>query len=113
MARRYAQRLRENGFESVLMMRLVYVPYDLVNYLAGSLKISWMPFILATALGSLPGTLSFVLFGASIEGDFTGEMPGLDPRILLASALIFAASLLLSMYLKHRDRGDTTPSRRK
>ena len=44
-------------------MRLVYVPYDLVNYLAGFLRIGWMPFILATALGSLPDTLSFVLFG--------------------------------------------------
>lgn len=110
VARRHAERLRENGFESVLLMRLVYVPYDLVNYLAGSLRIGWMPFIMATALGSLPGTVSFVLFGASIEGDFAGEMPGLDPWILLASALIFAASLLLSVYLKRLDRGSTTHS---
>lgn len=109
VVRRSAHRLRENSFESVLLMRLVYAPYDLVNYLAGSLRIHWTPFILATALGSMPGTVSFVLFGASIEEDFTGEMPGLDPRILLASALIFAGSLLLSMYLKRRDRGNTTP----
>lgn len=108
VARRYTERLRENGFESVLMMRLVYAPYDLVNYLAGSLRIRWTPFILATTLGSLPGTISFVLFGASIEGDFTGEMPGLNPRILLASALIFAGSLLLSICLKRRGRRNTT-----
>ncbi len=95
------------------MMRLVYAPYDLVNYLAGSLKIRWTPFILATVLGSLPGTLSFVLFGASVEGDFTGEMPRLHPLLLLTSALIFAGSLLLSMYLKRRARGDTTSSREK
>jgi uncharacterized membrane protein YdjX (TVP38/TMEM64 family) len=113
MTRRYTERLRENGFESVLMMRLVYAPYDLVNYLAGSLKIRWTPFILATVLGSLPGTLSFVLFGASVEGDFTGEMPRLHPLLLLTSALIFAGSLLLSMYLKRRARGDTTSSREK
>jgi len=113
MTRRYTERLRENGFESVLMMRLVYAPYDLVNYLAGSLKIRWTPFILATVLGSLPGTLSFVLFGASVEGDFTGEMPRLHPLLLLTSALIFAGSLVLSMYLKRRARGDTTSSREK
>lgn len=113
VARHYTERLRENGFESVLMMRLVYVPYDLVNYLAGSLKIRWTPFILATALGSLPGTLSFVLFGASIEGGFTGELPRLHPLLLLTSALIFAGSILLSMYLKRRARGNTTPPARK
>lgn len=113
VARHYTERLRENGFESVLMMRLVYVPYDLVNYLAGSLKIRWTPFILATALGSLPGTLSFVLFGASIEGGFTGEMPRLHPLLLLTSALIFAGSILLSMHLKRRARGDTTLPARK
>lgn len=82
VVRRYAQWLRENSFESVLLMRLVYAPYDLVNYLAGSLKVRWTPFILATALGSLPGTVSFVLFGASIEGDFIGKTPRLHPWIL-------------------------------
>lgn len=110
VVRHYAERLRRNGFQSVLIMRLVYVPYDLVNYVAGSLRLRWTPFIMATALGSLPGTLSFVLFGASIEGDFAGEMPGLDPRILLASAVIFGGSLLLSAYLKRRDRSRTSTS---
>lgn len=77
---RYAQRLRENSFGSVLLLRLIYVPFDAVNYAAGFLHVHWRPFILATALGSLPGTVSFVLFGASIEGDLTNgprtSMPG-------------------------------------
>ena len=111
--RRYAQRLCENSFESVLLMRLVYAPYDLVNYLAGSLKVRWTPFILATLRGSLPGTVSFVLFGASIEGDFIGETPEIHPWVLGVSALVFAVSLLLSMYLKRLDRSNTTPSTRK
>lgn len=51
VVRRYAERLRRNSFESVLLMWLVYVPYDLVNYLASSLSIGRRSFILATILG--------------------------------------------------------------
>lgn len=108
---RYADRLRSNSFESVLLMRLVYVPFDLVNYLAGFLRVGWRPFILATVLGSLPGTTSFVLFGASIEGGFTGGAPKLNLWVLLASVLMLVGGLLLSRYLKRRDDEDAFPTR--
>jgi uncharacterized membrane protein YdjX (TVP38/TMEM64 family) len=36
---RYAERMREKPFESVLITRFLYLPYDLVNYLAGALQI--------------------------------------------------------------------------
>ena len=68
---RYADRLRGNAFETVLTMRFIFLPYDLVNYLAGFLRVRYAPFILATILGSLPGTVAFVLFGASTDGDFS------------------------------------------
>ena len=97
---RYAEWLRTNSFESVLIMRLVYVPFDAVNYAAGFLHVRWGPFMLATILGSLPGTVSFVLFGASIEGDLTAGAPSLNLWTFLASVLIVAGSLLLSRYLK-------------
>lgn len=102
--RRYASRLRKNSFESVLIMRFIYLPYDLVNYAAGFLKIRPLPFILATALGSIPGTLSFVLFGASIGGEALSGAPELDFRVLGASVALFAGSLILSRYFKRRER---------
>ena len=102
MVGRYAGRMRENGFEAVLLMRLVYAPFDPVSILAGSLGISWRRFVLATLLGTLPPILSLVLFGASLETDFTGSGFRLNPWILLVSVLLFAASLLLSRYLKGR-----------
>ncbi len=67
IVQRYARRMRENSFETVMTMRFIFLPYDLVSYLAGFLKIKFMPFILATALGSIPGTVAFVGFGASVE----------------------------------------------
>ncbi len=103
----YAQRMRRNSFETVLIMRFVFLPYDLVNYLSGLLQIEWKSFILATILGSIPGTISFVLFGASIEGNFTGAAPSLNPTVLGIAALMFVASLVLSRYFKRREGSDT------
>jgi len=100
----YAERLQKNSFESVLILRLIFVPFDAVNYAAGLLHVRYRPFVLATVLGSLPGTTSFVLFGASIQGSFTNGTPDLNLWILLASALIAAGSLSLSHHLKRLDR---------
>ena len=61
--RKWAGRMRRNSFESVLLMRLAFLPYDGVNYAAGFLKIRPVAFLLATAIGSLPGTVSFSLAG--------------------------------------------------
>jgi uncharacterized membrane protein YdjX (TVP38/TMEM64 family) len=33
---RYLQRMRQNSFETIFVMRLIFLPYDLVNYAAGS-----------------------------------------------------------------------------
>ncbi len=103
VVQRYAQQMRKNPFESILTMRFIFLPYDLVNYLAGFLKIDWKPFLFATFLGSLPGGLSFVLIGASIEGNAINEIPSLNPVTLGVSVVIFLSSLAFSRYLKNRE----------
>jgi uncharacterized membrane protein YdjX (TVP38/TMEM64 family) len=100
-----ATRLRDRTFETVLTLRFLFAPYDAVNYLAGALRLRPVPFVLATALGSVPGSLTFLLFGASI-GDLSaladGRLPSLDARALAASATLFVASLLASRALRRR-----------
>ena len=108
LLQKYAARMRHNSFETVLIMRFIFLPYDLVSYLSGLLRVNWQGFILATALGSIPGTISFVLFGASIEGDFTGELPSLNVTTLVVAALMFAVSLGLSRWFKRREGEPTT-----
>lgn len=100
---RYAEQMRKNPFESILTMRFIFLPFDLVNYLAGFLKVDWKPFLFATFLGSLPGGLSFVLIGASIEGNAINEIPSLNPVTLGVSVVIFLSSLAFSRYLKNRE----------
>jgi uncharacterized membrane protein YdjX (TVP38/TMEM64 family) len=110
---RYATRMRENSFLTVLIMRFIFLPYDLVNYASGFLRIDWKAFLLATIIGSIPGTIAFVLLGAAatpqeIENLFlTGEVPSLDWRVLALSAVMFVISIGLSIYFKRREQ-DTT-----
>ena len=100
---RWSQRMRDNSFETVLLTRFLFLPYDLVNYAAGALRIKFVPFITATAIGSLPGTISFVLLGASLDRVDQG-VDGLNPYALVASVVIFVASLVVARTLKQRDK---------
>lgn len=102
---RYMQRMRENSFETVLIMRLIFLPYDLVNYAAGFLKINWKAFLAATVIGSVPGTISFVLLGASfgtLADLLAGEIQ-LNPVTAVASVLIIGVSIALSRLIKKRE----------
>ena len=99
---RYTRRMRENSFETVMTMRFIFLPYDMVSYLAGFLRIRFWPFILATALGSIPGTIAFVGFGASVES-FDGGLPSLNPVTLGVSVLIFIGSIALSRLFKKKE----------
>ncbi|HMQ32074.1 MAG TPA: VTT domain-containing protein [Chloroflexaceae bacterium] len=104
---RYAERLRATAFTTILVMRLIYLPYDLVNYLGGFLRVPYRPFILASILGSLPGTLTFVLAGASLDindifaGNFS--ISAINPWTLGLSAVLFVAGLVISRLLRRRE----------
>ena len=98
---RWGGRLREHSFETVFVMRLLFLPYDLVNYVCGVLRVTWTSFLLATALGSLPGTVSFVLLGASLERVDEG-FDGINPWAIYASVAIFVVSLVISRLLRKR-----------
>jgi uncharacterized membrane protein YdjX (TVP38/TMEM64 family) len=69
---------------------------------AGFVRVRWTAFTLATILGNIPGTIAFVLAGASIER-FDGSIPKLNPVTLAASAAIFILSLVLSRLFKKRE----------
>jgi uncharacterized membrane protein YdjX (TVP38/TMEM64 family) len=107
VVQRYADRLRRNSFETVMIMRFIFLPYDLVNYLCGFLRINWRPFLLATALGSIPGTIAFVAFGASVDLSRldTQGIPPPNPWVLGFGVLILVVSIAISRYFKSRETG--------
>lgn len=101
LQREWLNRLRERSFETVLISRLIFLPGDLVNYASGFLKISLTAFLLATAMGGLPGLLVGVLAGASLE---TFSMNGLrlNPWYIVASLVMLLVSVVLSWWLRKR-----------
>lgn len=103
------KRMRERSFDTILLSRLVFIPGDLVNYAAGFLRISFLAFVLATALGGLPSLLMTTLAGASIEGQFAFSGLRLNPWYLLASAGLLLFSLLSSYFLRKNSILQKTP----
>ncbi|MEU4998751.1 TVP38/TMEM64 family protein [Streptomyces sp. NPDC021622] len=57
--------LSRHGFRSMLAVRLFPgVPFAAANYCAAVSRMGWLPFLLATALGSIPNTAAYVVAGA-------------------------------------------------
>lgn len=99
---RFIGLLRRNPFQAVLTMRLLFLPYDAVSVVAGSLRIPFVIFMLATALGNVAGTLSYVGLGASIEGDLAAGEVSLNPAVLTFSVTMLVAGLVVSRLLSRR-----------
>ena len=102
---RYLERMRSRSFETTLVLRLLFVPYDVVSYAAGIWRINPLGFLAGTALGSLPGTLAFVLFGASIE-EFDGGVPSLDLPTVAISVGALLVSLAIARLIRRRETAD-------
>ncbi len=99
---RFAQAMRRAPFQSILVMRLLYLPYDTVSFFAGGLRMALVPFFFATAIGNIAGTFAFIGIGASIEGDITQGDISLNPVVFLFSVLIFVISIGVSWMLNKR-----------
>jgi uncharacterized membrane protein YdjX (TVP38/TMEM64 family) len=100
----FIRMLQQNPFQAVLIMRLIYLPYDAVSLVAGGLHIPFLSFFIATALGNVAGTLSFVGLGASLEGDLAAGEVSINPAVLLFSGLILVISIVISRLLNRQQR---------
>jgi uncharacterized membrane protein YdjX (TVP38/TMEM64 family) len=113
MLARWRSLLDEQAFTSVLILRAVYAPFDIVNFGCGVLSVLWAPYALATLLGLLPGLVAFVSFGASVDfGEFLRNyqhfVPGqlFDARQLAISVALLVLSLAIAwiMHRRHQQR---------
>lgn len=87
--------VEEHGTLVVFVLRLIpLVSFDAISYAAGLSGLPFWKFLLATALGMIPGTFVFVYLGGASPG------PGLYVALCALAALGVAAYL----YFRHRFR---------
>ncbi|KUM99220.1 hypothetical protein AQI95_39985 [Streptomyces yokosukanensis] len=83
--------LSRHGFRSMLAARLFPgVPFWAANYCAAVSRMRWWPFLLATAVGSVPNTAAYAVAGARAATPTS-------PAFLIAMACIAVPALLGSV----------------
>jgi uncharacterized membrane protein YdjX (TVP38/TMEM64 family) len=80
--------LSRHGFRSMMAARLFPgVPFWAANYCAAVSRMGWLPFLLATALGSIPNTAAYAVAGARASTPTS-------PAFLIAMACIAVPALV-------------------
>lgn len=90
------RKLRDSGFKTLLIIRSspVGLPFDLVSYASGVLRISFWSHFFATMLGIIPAVAVYSYFGGSItKGGF---------YILVGFFLIVLFSILIPWMIRKR-----------
>jgi uncharacterized membrane protein YdjX (TVP38/TMEM64 family) len=103
VADRVANFLQQNAFESLLAMRLINVPFDLVSFMAGSMALSFRWYMLATFLGNISSVYGFAALGASIEGDILKGDYSINAELVVSSVVVLVLSAALAVYLRRRN----------
>ncbi|GAB3536309.1 hypothetical protein GCM10027403_16650 [Arthrobacter tecti] len=87
--------LRRRGFLAVVGVRLVPVlPFTAINYSAGLTSVGWRPYFLGTAVGILPGTISFLALGAyGFELGWQAQVAAAGLGILTVAGAVYAIRL--------------------
>jgi uncharacterized membrane protein YdjX (TVP38/TMEM64 family) len=94
--------LSRHGFRSMLAARLFPgVPFAAANYCAAVSRMGWLPFLLATGLGSIPNTAAYVIAGARASTPTS-------PVFLVAMGFIAVTGLagaVVAWFKRHHLRG--------
>lgn len=86
----YRELVEKRGFETVMFMRVVQFPADIVGLLCGVTRLSYREYIMATALGVLPGAVTFTVLGRSWT----------HPLAWLVFGALFLGSVALAFVIK-------------
>ncbi|MDP6980759.1 MAG: TVP38/TMEM64 family protein [Myxococcota bacterium] len=96
-------KIRDNALMSVLMMRLLLLPFDGVNYGCGLTSMRQRDFFLGTLFGIMPALITFVLLGGA-------GASGVENRGLMLGAAVFflALGLVVARVLRRESPEEQT-----
>ncbi len=81
--KKYDDILANEGFMSVLVMRLLYFPYEVVSIGSGMSSITYRQYALATLIGLLPAVLTWSVLGDAL----------VNPRAFIFFVILFVLTL--------------------
>ncbi|MQY30395.1 TVP38/TMEM64 family protein [Nocardia aurantia] len=82
------RRLARRGWLAVGSLRLIApVPFSVINYCAGLSSVRMLPYVLATVIGIVPGTIGVVVLGDALTGRT-------DPALLVLSGVCIAIGVI-------------------
>lgn len=88
------QKIGENGFKAVLLIRLIpNLPFDVQNYGLGFTRVKFAPYALASFIGMAPGAFVYVYLGSSLANP-SQIIWKLGIAVLLIVALTLATKAL-------------------
>ena len=87
------EQMGQRGFLYVFILRLIpLVSFDLLSYAGGIARVRYRAFLLATALGMIPGIFAYTFLGASLA---SGSV-----MTLIVASIVFLTLLLLTYVLR-------------
>lgn len=107
----FRRTLQEQAIPTVIVLRAAYLPFDLVNFGCGLLRVPWWSYFFGTFIGILPPMITFVSFGASVDVENLLNHPdNFNPgelfhtqQILITIGLLFI-SAIIAWFAHHRRR---------
>lgn len=104
------ERVGEHGFRAILYLRLIpLVPFNGLNFGAGLTRVRLRDYVLATAVGIVPGTIVYTYFAdALIQGSREARARALV-NFAIAAAVLIAFTFLTEQVRRRIARG--TPRR--
>jgi uncharacterized membrane protein YdjX (TVP38/TMEM64 family) len=92
------RRLARGGWLAVGSLRLVgFAPFSLVNYSCAVSGVRMAPYLIATALGVLPGTIGVVVLGNALTGKVDPLMLGFSAACVAVGVAGFALDMTLGI----------------
>ncbi len=97
----WVERFENHGLMAVAYMRIAYMPFSILNYLAPLTGIRFRDFFWGTFIGILPGSFVFVFLGNAITQAWVEwDLSALYTWKSTVAVILFGASLLLPKALK-------------
>ena len=106
--KKWEHHLRQNGMVTVMLLRLLYLPYDAVSYGCGLTFMRHRDFALGTFIGTFPSITTYVLLGGIASPHTAGGVVFLGSAlpyrffIILLSVLFLFLGLLIAKFMYRR-----------